>query len=195
VLSSFARVTAVEGDDPKARGLLKAANQSEDPISQEPEHPENEELVAKEADQLEIYYRGIWAACSPDEKMTLFRVAKDGLVGRFDPHLRPLMLRGLIVRDPSLGVMLPSFRMFVLKTCVADGVDRLQADEMSHWERWKLPLLLVVVAMISFLFITQRELFDNTVYIVTGVTGGLMALLRLVGMVQPKSGGGAGSEA
>ena len=36
---------------------------------------------------------------------------------------------------------------------------------------------------------------DNTVYIVTGVTGGLMALLRLVGMVQTKSGGGAGSEA
>lgn len=195
VLSSFTRRAAVDGDDPKARGLLKAANQSVDPISREPERPEDEELVAKEADQLEIYYRGIWAACSQDEKMTLFRVAKDGLVGRFDPHLRPLMLRGLIVRDPSLAVKSPSFRMFVLKTCVADGVDRLQADEMSHWERWKLPLILVVVAMISFLFITQRELFDNTVYIVTGVTGGLMALLRLVGMVQPKSGGGAGSEA
>lgn len=193
-LQSFARATAIDGDDPKTRGLLKAPPEDRDPILKEPVGPENEELVAKEADQLEMYYRGIWSACSQDEKMTLFRVAKDGLVSRFDPHLRPLMMRGLIVRNPSLSLTFPSFRVFVLGTCVVEGVDTLQADELSHWERWKLPLIVVLFTMIGFLFITQKELYDNTVYVVTGVTGGLMALLRLIGLFQPKSAGAAGAQ-
>jgi hypothetical protein len=190
VLSSFARETAVNGDDPKARNLLSTSTEAHEPISEEPNNPESEELIAREADQLETYYRGIWEGCSVNERMTLYRVAKDGLVSRFDPDLRTLMQRGLIVRNPALNLMLPSFRAFVLKTCVAQGLHLLQSDEPSNWERWKLPLILVVLAMIAFLFMTQRDLYDNTVYVVTGVTGGLMALLRLIGLFQSKTAGG-----
>jgi hypothetical protein len=193
VLSSFARETAVNGDDPKARNLLNTSTEGHDPISEEPINPESEELIAREADQLEAYYRGIWEGCSVNERMTLYRVAKDGFVSRFDPDLRPLMQRGLIVRNPDLNLMLPSFRAFVLRICVAQGLHLLQSDEPSNWERWKVPLILVILAMIAFLFSTQRDLYDNTVYVVTGVTGGLMALLRLIGLFQSKTAG-AGSQ-
>src|SRR5262249_31373448 len=101
VLCSFARATVIERDDAHTWAQLKALLCGNELISQEPTRPEKEELVAREADQLEIYYRGLWSACSLEEKVTLFHVAKDGLVGRLDPSLRPLMLRGLIVREPS----------------------------------------------------------------------------------------------
>jgi hypothetical protein len=116
--------------------------------------------------------------------MTLFRVAKDGLVSRRDPDLRRLMQRGFLVRDPSLRLMDESFRSFVLAVSAAEGVNTYRADVESKWDRLKAPLLLVLLGVIAFLFITQKELFDSTLTLVSALTGGAVALLKLFGVFQ-----------
>ncbi|MEK6408396.1 MAG: hypothetical protein AABN34_15825 [Acidobacteriota bacterium] len=142
------------------------------------------ELIAEEGDQADAYYRGAWSACSREERLTLFRVAQDGLISHCDPDLRRLMQWGLIVRDPSLHLMDDSFRRFVLLTSAAEGVNTYRADVESHWDRLKVPLLLVLLGVIAFLFLTQKELYDSTISLVSALTGGVLALLKLFGMFQ-----------
>jgi hypothetical protein len=151
-----------------------------------------EELIAQRADQAETYYRGVWSTCSNEERCTLFRVAQDGLVSRLDPDLRRLMQLGLIVRDPSLKLRDPSFRMFVLAASAAEGVDTFRADVQSSWDRLKAPLLLILLGVIAFLFLTQKELYDSTISLVSALTGAALALLKLIGMFQRSKDAGAG---
>ena len=94
------------------------------------------------------------------------------------------MQLGLIVRNPSLGLRDESFRRFVLSVSSAEGVHMYRADVYSNWDRLKVPLLLVLFAVIAFLFLTQKELYDSTISLVTALTGGAFALLKLLGMFQ-----------
>ncbi len=140
-----------------------------------------DELVAKTGDRAEAYYRAVWSTCSPGERLTLCQVAQYGLVSRFDPDLRGLMQKGLIRCKPS-PLMNPSFRRFVIGASAAEGVLAYRAEVESSWEKWKVPMLLVLLGVIAFLFATQRDLFDSTLTLASAVTGGILAFLRLVGM-------------
>jgi len=119
-------------------------------------------------------------------------VAQDGLVSRFDPELRRLMQLGLIVREPSLGLRDPSFCRFVLAVSADEGVNTYRADIQSSWDRLKAPLLLLLLGVIAFLFLTQKELYDSTLSLVSALTGGAFALLKLFGMFQRGKEPGAG---
>jgi hypothetical protein len=94
------------------------------------------------------------------------------------------MQRGLVVRDPSLRLMDECFRRFVIKASSEEGVAAYRTETHSNWEKWKAPLLLILLAVIGFLFLTQKDLYDSTISTVSAVTGGLLALLRLFGMFQ-----------
>lgn len=155
------------------------------------ESSDKETLILEVADQAENYYRAVWSACSREERMTLCRVARDGLNSRLDPDLRPLMQKGFIVRDPALRLMDEGFRRFVLRTAAEEGVFTFLAETESHWERLKAPLLLVLLGVIAFLFFTQKELFDSTISLVSALTGGGLTLLKLFGIFN--KGGDAGA--
>ena len=189
-LSSFVRAENLERVEPNGQHAL-ARNLRIAPWPSVVEAPiggnlddEQEETIAQIGEQADAYYQGVWSTLSKDEKLTLFRVAQDGLVSRFDPDLRRLMQLGLIVRDPSLGLRDKSFRRFVLSVSSAEGVNMHRADVYSNWDRLKIPLLLVLFAVIAFLFLTQKELYDSTISLVTALTGGAFALLKLFGMFQ-----------
>ena len=192
-LALFVRVNTFERAEPGAcPGLFNALGAGESPWRYleslarivPTKIADSEELIAAVREQAENYYRAVWSTCTRDERMTLFRVAKDGLVSRRDPDLRPLMQRGFLVRDPSLRLMDESFRRFVLSVSAEEGVNTYRADVESHWERLKAPLLLVLLGVIAFLFVTQKELFDSTLTLVSALTGGAVALLKLVGVFQ-----------
>lgn len=194
-LSSFVIVNTYEKADEELNyneGLLRDLNASE-PAGRYLNYigprvtgqgVERNDLLARVGDQAETYYRSIWSLCTPGERLTLMSVGRDGFVSRFDPDLRPLMQRGLVVRDPSLRLMDECFRRFVIKAASDEGVAAYRTDTHSNWEKWKAPLLLILLAVIGFLFLTQKDLFDSTISTVSAVTGGLLALLRLFGMFQ-----------
>jgi hypothetical protein len=85
----------------------------------------------------------------------------------------------------------PSFRSFVLKMSAVEGINRYRAETESHWERLKAPLLLILLGVIAFLFLTQKELFDTSLSLVSALTGGAIALLKLVGIFQKGRGSSA----
>jgi hypothetical protein len=199
-LALFVRVNTFDQAEPGAcPGLFNALGAGESPWRYleslarivPTENADSEELIAAVREQAENYYRAVWSTCSRDERMTLFRVAKDGLVSRRDPDLRRLMQRGFLVRDPSLRLMDESFRRFVLSVSAEEGVNTYRADVESHWDRLKAPLLLVLLGVIAFLFVTQKELFDSTLTLVSALTGGAVALLKLVGVFQKGKDSGA----
>lgn len=194
-LGSFARAYTFEQANPQAAALMlnavAAGSHSENAPAGASSSADDEESIAEKCDQAETYYRGAWSACSREERLTLFRVAQDGLVARFDPDLRRLMQWGLILRDPSLRLMDPSFRRFVLAVSAAEGVNTYRADVESYWDRLKVPLLLILLGVIAFLFLTQKELYDSTISLVSALTGGAFALLKLFGMFQKRDSGAA----
>jgi hypothetical protein len=76
---SFVRVNAFEQARAQARPGLNV-----NPIGATP-NADDEELIAQTGDQAETFYRGVWSTCSEEERLTLFRVAQDGLVSRSIP--------------------------------------------------------------------------------------------------------------
>jgi len=147
-------------------------------------HLSDEELINQVADQAGAYHREIWSACTDDEKLALFHAAKDGLISQKNGEVRRLLQRRLLVRDPKLRLMDESFRRFVLANCPAHKVESWVKGETSHWETLKGPILLVVLGVAVFLLLTQKNVYDSSISFLSALTGGLAALLKLIGLFQ-----------
>ena len=153
-------------------------------------HADERWIVDKVLAQASVFYRVLYDSCSPCEKLTLFHLAQDKLVAPKDPDVRRLLERGLIVRDPALRVMNDSFRLYVLAKGKADRLGKREelAMESSYWESLKLPLGIVVTCVILFLFLTQRDLYNSTLAVVTAITAGIPSIFKLLDLLQRDAG-------
>ena len=116
------------------------------------------------------------------------------MISPSNKDVRRLMQRGLVARDPALRLMDESFRRFVISVSHGEDIDAWrQAGGGSTWELIKVPILLVLLAILLFLFLTQKELYDSTISLVSALTAGVAILFRFLGMFQ-KSGAGAQSQ-
>lgn len=138
------------------------------------------------------YYKSIWALCSDYEKLSLSHLAHDGLLSPNDPDIDRLMDKGLIVAGPPVKLMNESFRSFVLS--IEDDDDlapcKEKARKMSNWEALKIPLSIGVASVIVFLFLTQRELYNSTLPVITAITAGVPTFFSLISVLH--GGGGPG---
>jgi hypothetical protein len=151
-----------------------------------------EAVVEEEIDQVveqgRAYHQALWATCSQDERGTIIHIALDGMISSSNKDVRRLMQRGLVARDPALRLMDESFRRFVLSVSHGEDIDAWrQAGGGSTWQLIKVPILLVLLAILLFLFLTQKELYDSTISLVSALTAGVAILFRFLGMFQ-KSG-------
>jgi len=140
------------------------------------------------------YYKSIWRVCSDDEKLTLSHLAHDGLLSSNDPDLERLMKKGLIVREPAVRLMNESFKCFVLG--VEDGEAlaycEAKAKKSSNWEALKVPLSIGVASVIVFLLLTQREIYNSTLPIITAITAGVPTFFKLISVFHGDSAGKSG---
>ena len=84
-----------------------------------------------------------------------------------------------------------SFRRFIIQASLHQDVEGWRQQEGgSTWELIKVPILLVLLSILLFLFLTQKELYDSTISLVSALTAGVAILFRFLGMFQ-KSGAGA----
>lgn len=139
------------------------------------------------------YYKSLWSVCSDDEKLTLKHLAHDGLLSSTDPDIERLMRKGLIVREPAVRPMNESFKSFVLSV----GVDDLahceeKARKSSNWEVLKVPLSIGVASVIVFLLLTQREIYNSALPIITAITAGVPTFFKLVSVFHGDAAGKAG---
>jgi fumarate reductase subunit D len=105
--------------------------------------------------------------------------------------LRLLVKRGLVVCDPpGLHLMDESFRLFVISVSSHQDVEGWrQQDGGSAWELMKAPLMLILVSVALFLFITQKDTYNSTLSFMSAITAGIAALFRLLGMFNAKDRG------
>jgi hypothetical protein len=150
-----------------------------------------EEWIGQVVDQARAYHQALWATCSQDDRYTLIHLALDGMVSSKNADLRQLMKRGLVVRDPALRLMDESFRRFVISAARGKDIDSWRQSDGSTWELMKAPLLLILLSVALFLFVTQKEMYNSTLSFVSALTAGLAALFKLLGMFQKGKDGSA----
>ncbi|PYT08018.1 MAG: hypothetical protein DMF60_05855 [Acidobacteria bacterium] len=149
-----------------------------------------EEQINEVVDQARAYHQALWATCSQDERCALIHLALDGLISSKNTDVRQLIKRGLVIRDPGLRLMDESFRRFVISASRGEDIDAWRHAGGSNWELMKAPLLLILLSVSLFLFVTQKDVYDSSVSFVSALTAGLAALFKLLGMFQKKSVGG-----
>jgi len=141
-------------------------------------------LLGRIANQARAYYRHIWDSCSPGEKQTLCHLAQDHMLSHRDPDITNLLKRELIIRDEGLHLFNESFRQFVKSTeqlaCCAEA--DAEAKKGSLWQMLKVPILVALMAIAGFLFVTQQDVFSSSLALVTGVTSIITGLFKVLSM-------------
>ena len=152
-----------------------------------------EQLLEELGERAEGYYSSVWESCSSDEKVVLQHLAQEGLVHEKNRKvIRRLMARGLIRRGPHFCLLNESFRRFACSAVCRSQVLALeQSAGPSAWDRFRAPFLAVLSATLAFFFATQQELLNSTLAMVTGLTAGLPAVVKIIDLLGGKRAGGA----
>src|SRR6185503_8251869 len=145
-----------------------------------------EQFIARIATQARPYYTHIWNTCSPGERQTLCHLAQDRLLTHRDPDIEPLLRRRLIMKEHDFHLFNESFREFVR------SADRLsfvleqdkQTQQGSLWQGLKVPVLVALLAIAAFLFLTQQDVFSRAIALLTGLTTLIPALFKVLSMFQ-----------
>lgn len=137
-----------------------------------------------------------WDNCSENERLVLFDIAKDGLLNfRNTREIRSLMARGIIIYNlEQLQLSGYAFRRFILDKRSAGEEFKLLKDNkqaVSVWEAFRTPVLVIVMAVAAFIFLTQEEVSRKIGALIT--TAGT-ALPLLANLLWSKGGGGEKKE-
>lgn len=144
-----------------------------------------EEIYDEIGERAAAYYAGLWATCTNEEKAVLVHISADGFGNSKDRHtIRRLLARGLVRRAPNFEVMNETFRRFVLADPRHREVKAFVQNELpeSAWDKIQKPLMISLVVGGGLFFFTQRELFDASFAVISGVAGGIPAVLKIVGI-------------
>ncbi|HSP88906.1 MAG TPA: hypothetical protein VLN45_12290, partial [Ignavibacteriaceae bacterium] len=138
-------------------------------------------------DRTRSYNRFLWDSCSIDEKLVLIRLAKDRFVHISNlATVENLLRRGILKRDPNLKPFNTFFTHFVLEANLPEEKYWDEQNSQSGWNKFRTPILIVLVGIMIFLFSTQTEIYTNTLAIITSASILIPAVLRLLGIFQSK---------
>jgi hypothetical protein len=142
------------------------------------------ELIAIIGNQARAYYTYIWNSCSLGERQTLCHLAQDGLLSHRDPDIGPLLRRELIVREHDVHLFNVTFRQFVKS---ADRVSFMveqdkQTQHGSLWQTLKVPVLVTMLGIAVFLFLTQQDLYSRSLALMTGITTLIPTIFKVLAM-------------
>jgi len=139
------------------------------------------------------YYEKIWNSCTIEEKILLYDLAEDSLVNikNNDAYvpLRNLQEKGIVICNDKFTVMNESFRNYILtNVATADLEDtEIMKQRKTAWNSFRIPLILVALGIIIFLFATQQAMISNlyTLLIAVGTIAGVF--IRISGVFSSKS--------
>jgi hypothetical protein len=154
-----------------------------------------EQLLDEISERAEDYYSVLWRTCTPNEQLVLMQIAQTGLVnGKTRKDVRRLLARGLLRRDPQLGIMNETFRRFVFGQCSTSALARQLEQNLAGdaWNRFRVPFFAAIAVVMLFFFTTQRQTFDATIALVGGLAAGLPTFLKTLSGLGQRSGAKAG---
>lgn len=146
----------------------------------------SDSLILKLQLSSQYFYTYIWQSLTMEEKFLLYDLAEDGLVNSFDDYnLGMLISKGLIIReDGTLSLFNKGFRNFILTAIGNTELERIKAQvkDNGNWGSLKTPVTIAVLAILSFLLISQQEAFTRVITYVTAIGAGVPAVLKIFSM-------------
>jgi hypothetical protein len=143
---------------------------------------DREQLIDELRERSNTYYAGLWSACSPQERILLHQLAREGLLnGKDRTSVRRLLARGLVQRRPNLRLFNETFRRYVLAAARREQVPLDAQEGPSAWDVIRLPLFVVFISTVVLVFATQKDMLNLATGVVAAVTTGLPAIVRLFG--------------
>lgn len=151
---------------------------------------DDERLVKQVLDLAESHYRMLWSISGKDERMILYRLARNGFVSwRARELVRRLLHRGLIYLDRGPTLMNESFRQFVLGAELPEVFEVWTREEgVTPWARLRTPLIAMVVGIFLFLFATQPQLFRQSLAFTTAIVAVVPTFIKLLSLVGTRQG-------
>jgi len=153
--------------------LYPNANQSEDA----------EDQILANAHLMKLQYSYIWNNISRMEKMILFDLADDGMLNFKNRFLiNRLRLKGLIEMGPYPKIFTSSFQYF-LKYSIKPEETQLLENKLSKQGKWKntrYMILLILIPLAGFVFISQGTSIEKVIGIFTGVLALLSGAMRVM---------------
>ncbi len=131
---------------------------------------------------------------SQEEKILLSALVRGKwITAKAGRRLKRLADYGFVTQDPKLRIVSRSHAIFIREQTAREGEEALRdLDLQSPWQRLKTPLAVAVVLLLGFLFLTQREMFDNAIAMVGVLGGGIAALMQFLSDLRGKQGGSDG---
>jgi len=134
-------------------------------------------------DSCDAYYHDLWNTCSNEEKLTLVQLATHQLVSSYNSSLPGLLRRGLVFKEPFLRPINHSFTRFVAAQATPENVQDWKGDSQSSlWEILRFPLLIAIVLVAGFLFVSQRDVYNSTLAFVSAFTAFMPVIFKFLGM-------------
>ncbi|WP_167610757.1 cache domain-containing protein [Maribellus sediminis] len=133
---------------------------------------DSEEQLLADVHLLKLQYSYIWNNLSQMEKLILFDLADDGMMNLKNRFLiNRLRMKGLIYIEPSPGIFTPSFRYFLKYSVNQEETNMLEQrlSKEGKWKNTRYLILLVLVPLVAFMFISQGTSVERVVGILTGV--------------------------
>lgn len=135
-------------------------------------------------DRAQRYYHALWNTFSQSERFTLYYLVKDGFICAKNPDISRLLARNIIILEPELRVMNVTFHKFILAESTSMDIVAWKKEGQSHWNTTKGPFLAILIGTALFVFITQREVFNSTIAIISAFTATLPVVFKLSGLFQ-----------
>lgn len=158
-------------------------------ISVAAELPEDEraekgdEMVFKLQVMSHYFYMYIWQSLTKEEKFLLYDLAEDNLVNSFDDYnLNMLLAKGVIIRaDGTLKLFNKGFRNFILTAIGNTEAMKIKSliKDNGNWSKLKNPLVIVIVAILIFLLVSQEETFSKLITYAAALGAGIPAVIKL----------------
>lgn len=126
---------------------------------------DNEDKVLNVQDRAQLYYYATWNSMEKREQLLIFDLVTDGLVNFRNLYvIYHLMSRGILTyRNGTLELFNKSFANFVLTIVDKERSFDFDTDakRSGSWSNLKLPFLMIIGAILAFIFLTQQKLFND----------------------------------
>jgi hypothetical protein len=145
--------------------------------------PDSDALSFKLGITAHYFYMYMWQSLTKEEKFLLYDLAQDGLVNPFDEYNLTLLLsKGLIVQEGCvLKLFNRGFRYFILTAIGNSEAMKIknQIKDNGNWNKLKTPVLILIIAVLAFLFASQQEAYSTLIKYLTVITVGIPTVLKL----------------
>ncbi len=145
--------------------------------------PESDSVIFKLQLTSQYFYTYIWQSLTMEEKFLLYDLAEDGLVNSYDAYNLSILIskKLVIISDGTLMLFNKGFRNFILTAIGQTEANRIKSHVKAdgNWDGLKTPLMLVMLAILAFLFASQQEAYSRIITYITAFGAGIPAILKV----------------